>query len=94
MCAFASPSTLREAAACLLLPLLQVVLATSGSLDRILRRSGPLMLNVNASWCRYCRDLEPEYSRAASTLKGLGIRRKLVSIDGDEHKYVVANCAL
>lgn len=61
-----------------------VVILTEASFDRLVVRSDEIwVLEFFAPWCGHCRQLVPEYKKAATALKGVV---KVGSIDCDEEK--------
>jgi protein disulfide-isomerase A6 len=49
----------------------------------VLKSSGVVLVEFYAPWCGHCKNLAPEWKKAAKALKGVV---SVVAVDADEHK--------
>ncbi|CEM39955.1 unnamed protein product [Vitrella brassicaformis CCMP3155] len=58
-----------------------VLLLTDGNFDAAMERHKMILVQFFAPWCGYCRQLAPEYAKAAKTLKSSNMDIPLAKVD-------------
>ena len=61
-----------------------VVHLTTATFDDFLKSEPSALVMFYAPWCGHCKRMKPEYNSAASKLKQLGIKGKLVAVDAQK----------
>lgn len=60
-----------------------VILTPDNFKEEVLNYDGVVLVEFYAPWCGHCRNLSPEWKKAASALKGIA---KVAAVDADQHK--------
>merc|ERR1711871_640682 len=70
-----------------------VVVGNEKNFDDIVKGSTYVLAEFYAPWCGHCKNLEPEYEKAATTLKSNG-DLKLVKVDATQEKTLAEKYAI
>ena len=57
-----------------------VIVGTGKNFDKIIKDNAFVVAEFYAPWCGHCKNLEPEYAKAATELKTAGLPIKLVKV--------------
>ena len=57
-----------------------VIVGTGKNFDKIIKDNAFVVAEFYAPWCGHCKNLEPEYAKAATELKTSGLPIKLVKV--------------
>ena len=57
-----------------------VIVGTGKNFDKIIKDNSFVVAEFYAPWCGHCKNLEPEYAKAAAELKTSGLPIKLVKV--------------
>lgn len=63
-----------------------VITLTDKNFDEEIKKYDALLIEIYAPWCGHCKELAPEYSRAAEILKNENSKIHLAKIDGTENQ--------
>lgn len=58
--------------------------------DQVVNSHERILVNFYASWCNHCQQLDPEYAKAAKTLKEMNVDVPLAIVDGNAEVFLAA----
>ena len=61
-----------------------VIVGTGKNFDKIIKDNPFVVAEFYAPWCGHCKNLEPEYAKAATELKTSGLPIKLVKVSAQK----------
>jgi len=67
-----------------------VLILTDKNFKFAIQENQFIMVEFYAPWCGHCKQLEPQYQKAAETLKSSGIKAALGKVDSTVEKFTAS----